>query len=158
MTAKPKTVVERQLARIHILAKEVGMDDETYRQMLVQVGGVVPPTHGKPSAAQLGLMGRHRVLDHLSRLAGKDPLRPGADEMLASPQLQKLDALLLDAKRTWGYLLSKGERGGPSMLQRITHRDHLRFCTADDLRKLITALEIDKKRREAKACATVKNK
>jgi hypothetical protein len=150
MTAQrpKKTLRERQLARIHILVQKAGIDDDTYRKMLVEVGGVVPPKYAtKPSAAQLGAMGLAKVLDHLSKLAGEDPLRPPAGEIAAEPQLRKINALLADAKRPWGYLLAKGERG-QSLLKRLTGKDRLRFCTAADLGMVIAALEIDKKRRE----------
>lgn len=148
---KPRA--DRQRTAIHIRAKQVGMDDETYRQMLVEVGGAKPKA-GKPaSSSDLDAAGLGRVLDHLAKLQGTDPLRPTAAEIAANPQLAKIDALLLDAGRNWNYLLSKSEKGGRSMLQRLTapkSKDRPRFCTAQDLGKVIAALEIDKKRREAR--------
>lgn len=147
----PKTKEDRQRGAIHSRAKQAGMDDDTYRKMLVEVGGV-KPKDGKPASSKdLDAVGIGRVLDHLAKLTGTDPLRPPAADIAADPQLQKIDALLLDAKRNWGYLLSKGEKGGKNMMQRLTGKDRLRFCTAADLGKVISALEIDKARRAAKA-------
>lgn len=148
MTAQKKPLLNRMRARLHILAKEAGMDDDAYRQMLVEVGGL-DPAAGKPSSGRLTAAGLGRVLDHLSRLTGADPLRPPASEIEADPQLRKINALLADAKRPWGYLLAKGEKP-QSMLRRITGKDRLRFCTSADFSKVIAALEIDKGRREAR--------
>jgi hypothetical protein len=151
MTAQrpKKTLRERQLARIHIMKTMLGWDDDTYRQALVEIGGVQPKKGLKPSGTDLSPLGRGQLLDHMSKLAGLDPLRPPAEEIAAEPQLQKINALLLDAKRPWGYLLARGERG-QSLLKRLTGKDRLRFCTAADLGRVIAALEIDRKRREGR--------
>lgn len=144
---KPKTLRNRQLAKIHILREQTGMSDEAYAAALINIGGVAPDA--EPSARRLDALGLAHMLDHLSRLAGIDPWRPDAADILANPQLQKIDALLLDAQRGWGYILDKGDKR-LSMLKQITKRDHLRFCTAADLAKLISALQIDADRRAAK--------
>lgn len=50
----------RELARIHIAAKALGLDDDAYREMLSGVTGAT-------SAAELTADGRRQVLDHLKR-------------------------------------------------------------------------------------------
>jgi hypothetical protein len=150
MSTKPLSA--RQLARIHILLQEIGLDDDDYRQLLVEIGGVRPKPGKKPSGNDLTPLGRGKVLDHLSKLAGHDPYRPSAEEIAGNPQLQKIGALLADAKRPWSYLLAKGDNG-QVLLHRLTRKERLRFCTAEDLGKVIAALEIDKARRERVAHA-----
>jgi hypothetical protein len=144
MSTKPLSI--RQLARIHILLQEIDLDDDTYRQILVEIGGVKPKPDKKPSGNDLTPLGRGKVLDHLSKLAEHDPYRPSAEEIAGSPQLQKIGALLADAKRSWSYLLAKGDNA-QTLLHRLTRKDRLRFCTSDDLGKIIAALEIDRARR-----------
>lgn len=147
----------RMIAKIHILAKRAGMDPagdrETYEQMLVEIGGC-KRAFGVVHATGLTDAGLAKVLDHLSRLTGEDSLKPSQADIDGEPQLAKIDALLRDAGRPWGYLLSKGQ-GGRSLLQRLTGKDRPRFCTAADLGKVIAALEIDAKRRAARAAGGV---
>jgi phage gp16-like protein len=50
---------QKQLARIHILKKEKGLDDDGYRAVLQQVGGV-------DSSKKLTALGRARVIKQLS--------------------------------------------------------------------------------------------
>jgi hypothetical protein len=126
------------------------MEDAAYRDALVQIGGANPSAEGGPSAKHLDAQGLGRMLDHLSRIAGEDPLRPNADEIKADPQLAKINALLADAKRPWSYLLAKGGVGGQSLLERLTRKQRLRFCTPTDLGKVIAALQIDADRRAAR--------
>jgi len=60
MTAvrKPRPARSIELAKIHIAAQQLGMDDDTYRDMLWSVGRV-------RSAKDLDLAGRAAVLAHL---------------------------------------------------------------------------------------------
>jgi len=123
----------RQLARIHCLKKELGLDDDAYRHMLREIGGA-------DSARDLTPTGRARVIRHLARLAGSRRRYPGrphnADK---SAQIRKIEALLAEAKRPWGYALA--------LCRRIAKKDRLEFCSVDELRCLIAALEYDKRRR-----------
>jgi len=135
-----------ELAKIHIGAKELGMDDDTYRGMLRAVAGV-------DSARDLSADGRRRVLA-MMRVRGFEPRSPrqgrtpsvGEDRRLL---MGKIEALLADAGRPWDYLTGKGSKGW-SMLQRITGKERLEFCSGQDLHKLVAALEYDRKRRAAR--------
>ena len=65
MPAKSKTIRNSELAAIHCAKKELGLDDDTYRDMLWSIARV-------RSAGDLDWTGRKRVLDHLkSRGAGR---------------------------------------------------------------------------------------
>jgi phage gp16-like protein len=149
-----KPLRARQLARLHALKKQIGMDEEAYRAMLREVGGVRPSVEGHVTAGNITNDGIGRVLDHLSKLAGEDPLKPSADVINRDPQLAKIDALLRDAGRNWGYVLSRNERG-QSLLSRLTKKDRLPFCTPADLGKVVAALTVDAKRREMRAGGAV---
>ncbi|MCX7172447.1 MAG: regulatory protein GemA, partial [Proteobacteria bacterium] len=65
MAAKPKSTRNSELAAIHCAKKDLGLDDETYRDMLFTIARV-------RSAGDLDWTGRKRVMEHLkSRGAGK---------------------------------------------------------------------------------------
>ena len=55
-----KNTRQRDLAKIHIAKKQLGLDDDTYRAMLERVAGV-------GSAADLDAAGRRKVLTHLRK-------------------------------------------------------------------------------------------
>jgi len=136
----------RELALIHIAKAQLGLDDETYRAMLWTAGRV-------HSSGDLSAEGRRAVLDHL-RSRGFKPVHKRAakaattrDAKPAVPadrqaQLDKIEALLADAGRPWAYV--------EAMAKRMCHVDALRFCTSEQLGKLIAALSYDAKRRAAK--------
>ena len=130
----------RELARIHILAKEIGLDRGEYEDLLFALGRT-------RTAAALGDAGRRQVLDHLAKLARKIAVKEPAKAAMThgvkpdvpadrQGQIGKIEALLADARRPW-------------MAKRICKVDSLRFCTAAQLGKIIAALMYDQKRREA---------
>ncbi len=98
MTARDNTR-SRELATIHIAKKQLGLDDETYRDMLWTVARV-------RSSAALDFAGRKNVLDHLKARGFKSAPGKRAHEgrprniegSERSPQLKKVEALLADGK------------------------------------------------------------
>lgn len=124
------------LAKIHIAAKQLGMDPadkdpkSTYRTMLWTLGRV-------RSSAELDHAGRARVLDHLkgrgfkARMPRK-PTPAGDKEAL----LGKIRALL--GERPEAY--ADGMARHMFTVERIT------WCTPEQLRKIVAALNYDKRR------------
>jgi hypothetical protein len=154
----------RELAAIHILAAQLGMDtrdpnpESEYHAMLYAVGGAAARRDGEISAAHLDFAGRRRVLDHLHALMRarglKRPRRsaPAADrdygrkpQVAADRQalVDKIEALLTAAARPWNYVRA--------MARRMFGVDQLEWATADQLRRLVAALEYDRRRREGRA-------
>ncbi len=144
----------RELAKIHIAKKELDMDDDTYRAMLMQVAGV-------SSSKDLSPIGRAKVLEHLkaSGFKGKKtrstgsgqayPKRPNTTDNRA--QLQKIEALLADMGLPWDYLIARQsgkENKQKSMVERLTGKKRLEWCTKTDLNKVIAALAIHQKKLE----------
>lgn len=143
-TASKADKRKTELARIHILKADLGLSDDDYRTMLaVQTG--------KSSAADLTDRERWRVLDHLSRLTGKDGRRKGypgrphnADRGDGrAAQLRKIEALLTSGGKPWAY--------ADALCQRLS-RDQLipfercAFAPWWLLRKVIAALTYQAKR------------
>ncbi|HET8898421.1 MAG TPA: regulatory protein GemA [Rhodanobacteraceae bacterium] len=88
----------RDLAAIHVGAKQLGMDRSTYEALLQRIGGVT-------SSAKLDERGRRAVRDELERLGATNPRahkgRP--KNMRREPMLTKIEALLAELKAPWSY-------------------------------------------------------
>ena len=131
----------RDLARIHIAIKQLGIDEPTYRAMLQMVAGV-------DSAADLSVSGRREVLSHLNRVgfrpkAGRMrfPGRPDMDGLEGTGKkamLKKIEAYLAEAKRPWSYV--------HAMAKKMCNVDRVEWCDPDQLRSIIAALEYDARR------------
>lgn len=141
---------KRVLAAIHATAHEIGLQDDVYRDLVQRVSAEHGPAQrsaGKCTPRQLDA-----IANELRRLSGK----PAQDARSArtwagkpkgdlSPQLQKVEALLADAGREWAYGHALGKR-----LCRVTR---LEWCNADQLAKVIAALQIDADRRARRAAS-----
>lgn len=89
----------RELARIHVGAKLLKMDQETYRDMLQATAGV-------RSAADLDAAGRRKVIDRLHALGLPPPPkakgRPANFHQLHN-EVTKIEAQLADMGLSWRY-------------------------------------------------------
>lgn len=130
---------QRALAKVHIAKAQLGLDDDTYRQMLREITGV-------DSASGLDMAGLARVLNHLRERgwkskSGKDVPRyrgrPNPPQGMAA-MMSKVEALLAEAGRPWAY--------ADGMARRICKVDKVAWCSADQLRKIIAALVYDARR------------
>jgi phage gp16-like protein len=123
------------LAKIHIAKKQLGLDEETYRAMLLQHGGA-------SSSKDLTIIGAAKVLAHLERCGFKPKAaarpRPavGADRQAL---MRKVEAQLADAKLSWAY--------ADGMAKRICKVDRIEFCDAVALGKIVAALAYQAGRR-----------
>ena len=123
---------QRELAMIHIAKKQLGMDDETYRALL----WTLCRTH---SAADLDAAGRERVIRHM-RLLGFRPRRRGRTRPPADKHdlVAKIRALLGD----------RPEQYADGIARRMYGVERYEWCTHEQLRGIIAALNYDRRRRE----------
>lgn len=137
----------RELAKIQIARKQLGMADEVYRNLLWTIGRV-------KSSSDLDHAGRRKVLDHMRACGwrsapGKKP-HPGRphniDTADRGPLLGKVEALLADARREWAY--------ADGLARSMFGIERTAFCNAGQLHKMVAALEIDKKRRTKREGST----
>jgi phage gp16-like protein len=131
----PKHDARRRAAvgKIHIGKQQLGMDDDTYRAMLLTIGGV-------KSAKDLTPEGISKVVAHLERAgarftspkrAGRRPHSIGSGTERAG-QLRKIEALLADAGRPSEY--------AGAMARHMYKKDRLEFCDSRELAGIIAAL------------------
>jgi phage gp16-like protein len=142
---RPADLRKKQLARIHASKKAMGLDDETYRDLLERVTG-------KRSSAVLDDAQRDAVLKELARLQ-KQYRRPGQpDQALidAKPMLQKVNALLADSKRPWSYAHAIAEQ--MHSIKRVEWLDDTQ------LHALVAAMQIDANRRRRQPASTTTRK
>jgi phage gp16-like protein len=132
----------QQIKLIQIAKRDLAMADDTYRDLLREIGGV-------ESSTTLDARGRARLLDHFAKLGFVSTKRKQlGNKTKATPAtdreglLGKIDALLLALGLDRHYV----EAG---MVKRICKVDSLAFCTPEHLLKLIAALEYHKRRQEA---------
>lgn len=131
----------RELAAIHAARKDLGLDDETYREMLFQLTG-------ERSAKGLNQRQRRQVLDHMRRLgAARKPRQrvaqhPGRPHNLdREPTLQKIEALLADMKLPWAYAdaIARQQYG----IERCAWLN-----TLDQVTGVIAALHVEQEKRQ----------
>lgn len=122
------------LAKIHLARKQLGMDEETYRDMLWTVARV-------RSAADLDAHGRRVVIEHLKRCGArftrKRRIRPAGEKR---DQLAKIQAFLAEARRPDSY--------ADGMSKRMFGVEKVEWCTPEQLGKIIAALAYDARRHD----------
>lgn len=131
----------RDLQKIHVAKRQMALDDHTYRCLLERVTGLT-------SAADLDARQRRAVIDEFYRLGwkAKSHRKPGKVAESKQALVSKIEALLADAGRAWAY--------ADGIAQRVCKVSSVRFCDANQLRKVISALMYDQKRRAKRAAAT----
>ena len=141
----------RELAQIHIAKKDLDLDEMTYRLMLQTIARV-------DYAADLNAEGRRQVLAHL-KARGFKPKHLGQNSHRsastwdwvnnAAPErqamLRKIAVMLKDAEREKAY--ADGIAKNMFKIQRVE------FCAPDQLWRIVSALEYDRRRRKGKESA-----
>ncbi|MDE0124239.1 MAG: DUF1018 domain-containing protein [Bryobacterales bacterium] len=135
------------LAKIHIGKEAMGLDRAAYEDMLEAVTG-------ERSSAGLDRTGRRKVLAHMQakgvRFRPKRQRRPRPRPAPERERLiRKIDALLIDAG-------NRPRLYAERILRRMTRHPHdapLEWAKPPQLLKVVQALEIEKRRREARARA-----
>ncbi len=128
------------LAKIHMAKKELGLDDDAYRDLL-------RAETGKSSSADLTGNERARVLLALVHAGWKpkDAKTNGRPPMVAANStslIHKIEAQLTSQKRPWAY--------AHGIAQRMFKLEKVEHCNPDQLRKVIAALAYDQKRQARK--------
>lgn len=132
------------MAKIHVAKSQLKMDDDTYRAMLLNITG-------RASCVTLNLVQLQRVLSHLEERGfkatrkhlGKKPMH-FVDK---TPMMNKLSVLLANYNKSWAY--------ADGMAKRMFQKERVQFLNADELRRLIAALNYAVLREQAKQALTL---
>lgn len=124
----PKPLRTRELAKIHLAAKQLGLDRETYEAMLFTLARV-------RSAGELDIAGRAKVLAHLQSRGAKIG-RPRQEE----PVVRKIRALWLSL-RDAGLLRDASERALNAFVKRQVGVASPTWCSAHQANQVIEALK-----------------
>ncbi len=129
---------KEELAKIHIGKKDLGLDDDTYRDILYQAGGV-------ESAADLDWKGREAVLDRFRELGWKARSKSGKESrpsrvLADDPQSRKIRALWL-ALHEVGKVRDASERALASYCKRMTGVVALQWLNSRQASTVIEALK-----------------
>lgn len=134
-------VNSKAMAAIHAAKRDLGMDEDTYRDMLFNVAG-------KRSAKDLDKEGVSKVLDHLrsigaTKIGAKKPGQyPGKPHNFDSmpAMIDKIEALLADMKLPWSY--------ADSIAKRQTGVEKIAWVRDEkSLRAVISALAVEQEKR-----------
>ena len=124
----PKPLRQRQLARIHLLKKELGLDRDAYENVLWVHGRVT-------SSKDLDSHGRLKVIRQMeSRLPQRQRYRgrPHNADTAGREELRKIEALLTDAGQPWAY--------AEGIAQRMFGKNKIAFLDPRERGAVIAAL------------------
>ena len=124
----------RELAAIHIRAKERGLDEHAYRALLQEVAQV-------SSARDLDGAGRQEVLQRLAPRPTAPRRRSGKKS--ADPMVRKIYALLGARPASYAVGILRRMFGAQAP-------DAIEWATGEQMRKVIAALEYDRRRKAAR--------
>lgn len=120
---------KRQLAQIHIAKSDLGLDDDTYRAMLMDVAGV-------DSASKLNAKQRRAVLERFESKGWVNKKQKGRPKTVSpdrAPLIRKIGALLADQKLPWTY--------ADGIAKQMGFGEIVQWCTPEQLHKIAAALQ-----------------
>jgi len=141
MSAARKDQRRRELATIHCLKRDLGLEDDTYRDVLWTCARV-------RSASKLDAHGRRDVIEHMRARQGQNASARGRQSYPGrhsrvdqDPQLAKVEALLTDMGLSWTY--------ADGIAKRIAGVAKVAWVRSPDrLRAIIAALSYEQDKRQ----------
>ncbi|WII93166.1 regulatory protein GemA [Kingella negevensis] len=133
---------KKKIGKIHVGKTKLGLDDDTYRAMLMA-------QTGKNSCAQMTDWELDRVLSHLKTKGfgddkpdvGRMPLRQAQH----TPMMKKIEALLLETDKTWQY--------AHGIARKMFGKDTVQQCDSVQMHKIVAALQYHANRQKTKVGA-----
>lgn len=126
--AKKPDTRTRDLAMIHIAKSQLGLDNETYRSVILLISN-----NRTDSSAQLDYAERSKLIEHFKARGFKNK---GSDKPSVAnhkkPLIDKISALLTAQKLSWAY--------ADGISKRMYNRARVQWCTPEELRGIIAAL------------------
>ena len=139
---------KKDLARIHMLKKQLGLEDDEYRALLQGLTG-------KATSKDMTDQQRWAVIREMGKLAGEAPdpepppkqrrehyPRPAVQNSDKEPLMTKIEAILAELGLEWAY--------AHAMAKRMFGADLVQWLDAGSLHKLAAALVYHQRRQRAK--------
>ncbi|UOO89614.1 regulatory protein GemA [Vitreoscilla massiliensis] len=132
---------KKLIAKIKIAQQQLGLDDDTYRDML-------EGTVGKRSAAQMTDKELTVVIEVMKskgfqdRASDHEADKPDVTEAKKA-LVGKIEALLADGNKPWRY--------AEAMAERMFNRKRIQWLSTDQLHRLVAALQINANRAKEKS-------
>lgn len=151
----------KQLAAIHVAAKQLKMDRDVYRAMVRRVSAESGNRIPRASSADLDDAQRAAVLDELRRLAGekprvrtrRGPAKPGTypgrpHNMRQLPlMIEKIEAQLADMGLSWAY--------ADAIAKHMFGLERVAWCRSEQqLRSIVAALHVEQQKQALDAAVT----
>lgn len=147
---------QTELAQIHIARKDLGMEDDAYRAMLIDVAKV-------DSSAKLDFAGRHAVIHRMKQLGWKPKRKKiGPKSRRVTSQADKIRALWIELHEL-EIVRDKSEAALMKYVRRMTNGQYAapQFCDAATASRMIETLKKWKhrelKKREQEEQSSVKH-
>lgn len=145
------TITKEQIKIIKTLQGKLGIDDDTYRDMLYngyEVKSCKELTYHKAEAFKNQLKSRAiaaRVWEGKSMNRHKyNNMDKRSDNMATPKQLRMIGGMWAEVSRVQGDPIAR-EKALDSFIKRITGKDSIRFITKQDASKLVNAIGAMKK-------------
>lgn len=139
--SKSITMRRKNLAAIHASKKQLGLDDDTYRDLLARVSSSHGPTCR--SAKDLTADQVRAVLDEMRRLGAKRPGEfPGTPHNIdhLSAEITKIEAQLADMRLPWSY--------ADAIARRMYRIERVAWCRKrEQLVGILSALHVEQEKR-----------
>lgn len=131
---------QKMLAKIHLAKKELGLDDDMYRDLLEH-------TTGLRSCSKMTKVQLENVITELKIKGFRDDFVGGIGRMPTHlvehrPMMNKIAVLLKQTEKTWDYAIG--------MAQKMFQKDKMILLSGDELHNLLKALQIHANRHEKK--------
>ncbi len=145
---KPDPTRKNDLAKIHVARKDLGWDDDTYRDILASVCGV-------RSASALDAAGRKRFLEHLAKCGWKVRHKPQDRTQADDGQSRMLRGLWLELHAR-GYVTDPSEAALAAWVKRETKVEALQWLGTLQAQQTIEKLKQwrDRDAKKLRALAT----
>jgi len=139
-TAANQDARQRLIRLIHVARRELAMDEDTYRALLVQCTG-------QDTSARLSVAELDTVLAHMKRRGFKvrHTTRTSKRALAQSPQDKKIRALWL-ALHQQGAVRDPSEAALAAYVKRIAHVDALQWLNIEQASQIIETLKRWEKR------------
>ncbi|MFZ0889582.1 MAG: regulatory protein GemA [Candidatus Binataceae bacterium] len=149
MRTPPEKIRAAELAKIHLARKQLGLDEETYREVIARLSARFRPEAPVDSAGLMTAAERRALIEEFTRLGWQAaPPRERAEDWISIPEahpgaahLRKLLAAAYELERIGAVRANSTSRWLRRFVKKITGCDALVWLTATDANSVIEALK-----------------